>query len=171
MRPPYCEEKEVDLLHCPRPEDLLELLPPDGPRITLARSTAAWVEGLDDEALSGIAIPIADVRDLLVPTKPEQILLLAGNYAARTSSSGGEFRRHAERVKETFPYVFMKPASTTLTDPFTGTSVVIPSNSPDHIDWECELGVVIGRECRGVAGERGGGLRGGLHDRERHQRP
>jgi 2-keto-4-pentenoate hydratase/2-oxohepta-3-ene-1,7-dioic acid hydratase in catechol pathway len=49
---------------------------------------------------------------------------------------------------ETFPYVFLKPPSTTLTNPFD--PVVIPESSPDHIDWECELGVVIGRECRDV---------------------
>src|SRR5262249_54337925 len=27
---------------------------------------------------------------------------------------------------------------------------VIPRCSPDHIDWECELGVVVGRRCRDV---------------------
>jgi 2-keto-4-pentenoate hydratase/2-oxohepta-3-ene-1,7-dioic acid hydratase in catechol pathway len=27
---------------------------------------------------------------------------------------------------------------------------VIPRGSPEHIDWECELGVVIGRSCRDV---------------------
>src|SRR2546421_601148 len=53
----------------------------------------------------------------------------------------------AER-DETFPYVFMKPPTTTLTHP--GDPVSIPRASPDHIDWECELGVVIGRRCRDV---------------------
>ena len=42
----------------------------------------------------------------------------------------------------------MKPPSTTLTRP--GDPIVIPAISPDHIDWECELGVVIGRSCRDV---------------------
>ena len=42
----------------------------------------------------------------------------------------------------------MKPPSTTLTHP--GDPIVIPRVSPDHIDWECELGVVIGRTCRDV---------------------
>ena len=52
--------------------------------------------------------------------------------------------------KETFPYVFMKP-TTTLTHP--GDPVVLPACSPDHIDWECELGVVIGKTCRDVSEE------------------
>ena len=43
----------------------------------------------------------------------------------------------------------MKPPSTTLTHP--GDPVILPRISPDHIDWECELGVVIGRRCRGVS--------------------
>ena len=42
----------------------------------------------------------------------------------------------------------MKPPSTTLTHP--GDPVVIPKVSPDQIDWECELAVVIGRRCRHV---------------------
>src|SRR5262249_11843601 len=52
----------------------------------------------------------------------------------------------AER-DETFPYVFMKPA-TALTHP--GDPIVIPRASPEAIDWECELGVVIGKRCRDV---------------------
>jgi 2-keto-4-pentenoate hydratase/2-oxohepta-3-ene-1,7-dioic acid hydratase in catechol pathway len=71
------------------------------------------------------------------------LLLLAGNYAAHVVERGGTA---AER-EETFPYVFLKPP-TTLTHP--GDPVVIPRDSPDHIDYECELGVVIGRRGRDV---------------------
>jgi len=42
----------------------------------------------------------------------------------------------------------MKPPSTTLTHP--GDPVVIPKNSPDHVDWELELAVVIGRRIKNV---------------------
>ena len=76
--------------------------------------------------------------------QPAKILLLAGNYATHVVERGGIA---AER-DETFPYVFMKPPTTTLTHP--GDPIVIPRVSPDHIDWECELGVVIGRRCRDV---------------------
>ena len=72
------------------------------------------------------------------------MLFLAGNYAKHVAERGGST---AER-EETFPYVFMKPPSTTLTHP--GDPIVIPKVSPDQIDWECELGVVIGRRCRHV---------------------
>lgn len=43
----------------------------------------------------------------------------------------------------------MKPPLTTLTNP--GDPVRIPEVSPDHVDWELELGVVIGRRAKGVS--------------------
>jgi 2-keto-4-pentenoate hydratase/2-oxohepta-3-ene-1,7-dioic acid hydratase in catechol pathway len=43
----------------------------------------------------------------------------------------------------------MKPPSTTLTHP--GDPIVLPALSCDSIDWECELGVVMGRVCRHVS--------------------
>ena len=84
------------------------------------------------------------------------------------STSPSAAGRAAER-QETFPYVFMKPPSTTLTRP--GDPIVMPRVSPDHIDWECELGVVIGRTLPARRRGRGDGLHRRLHDRQRHQRP
>lgn len=56
----------------------------------------------------------------------------------------------AERSR-TFPYVFLKPASTTLIG--SGATIVLPSLSPDTIDWEAELAVVIGQRCKAVSAE------------------
>ncbi|MBW3543870.1 MAG: fumarylacetoacetate hydrolase family protein [Planctomycetes bacterium] len=82
---------------------------------------------------------------LLVPVpSPTKLFLLAGNYSAHIEEGGGR----AEERARTFPYVFMKPPLTTLTHP--GRPVKIPAVSPDHIDWELELGVIIGRRCQGV---------------------
>jgi 2-keto-4-pentenoate hydratase/2-oxohepta-3-ene-1,7-dioic acid hydratase in catechol pathway len=81
----------------------------------------------------------------MVPiANPPKMLFLAGNYAKHIAERGGT---SAER-QETFPYVFMKPPSTTLTHP--GDPIVIPRLSSGQIDWECELGIVIGRRCRHV---------------------
>jgi 2-keto-4-pentenoate hydratase/2-oxohepta-3-ene-1,7-dioic acid hydratase in catechol pathway len=139
----YCEAQGVDLL-LPSTEDLLDLLPPDGGSHLACQDLAAWVDGLDGDDLAELAIPIEDVTLLVPIPRPNKILLLAGNYAEHVIERGGVA---AERG-ETFPYVFLKPPSTTLTNPFD--PVIIPISSPDHIDWECELGVVIGRECRDV---------------------
>lgn len=100
-------------------------------------------------------LPAADQRRLSVPTKearlrvpvpePKKIILLAGNYAAHIKEGGGNALERAE----TFPYFFQKPPSTTLCDP--GAPIRIPRSSPDHVDWEIELGVIIGRTARHVA--------------------
>ncbi len=132
----------------PSTDDLLDLLPPDGESSTLARELHSWIDELDMMLLNEITIPIAEARLLVPLPNPSKILLLAGNYAKHVAERGGTA---AER-EETFPYVFMKPPSTTLTNP--GDPIVIPSVSPNHIDWECELGVVIGRRCRNVAEEK-----------------
>ena len=127
----------------PPTDDLLDLLPPDGEAFHDAQTLHDWASGLDATSLDAISIPTAEINLLVPIPAPRKILLLAGNYAAHVAERGGTA---AER-EETFPYVFMKPA-TTLTNP--GDPIVIPTVSPDHVDWECELGVVIGRECKDV---------------------
>jgi 2-keto-4-pentenoate hydratase/2-oxohepta-3-ene-1,7-dioic acid hydratase in catechol pathway len=138
----YGERTGVELVFS-ETSDLLELLPPDGPSFEAILELAGWVERLDDEALEELSIPTAELQLLVPIATPKKILLLAGNYADHIVERGGI---GVER-NETFPYVFMKPP-TTLTNP--GAPVVLPRISPNHIDWECELGVVIGRTCRDV---------------------
>src|SRR5262245_6087285 len=138
----YCDDAGVELLH-PSTSDLLELLPPDGAYYHAIRDLASWVDSLDIMALDELAIPVDEVQLLTPIGQPRKILLLAGNYAEHIVERAGI---SVER-EETFPYVFMKP-TTTLINP--GDPVILPGVSPDHIDWECELGVVIGRDCRNV---------------------
>jgi 2-keto-4-pentenoate hydratase/2-oxohepta-3-ene-1,7-dioic acid hydratase in catechol pathway len=128
----------------PATEDPLELLPPEGISYEAARELFEWIGQLDEDELAELVIPVADVRLLVPIAQPPKLLLLAGNYARHVAERGGVA---AER-QETFPYVFMKPPSTTLTRP--GDPIILPRVSPDQIDWECELGVVIGRTCRHV---------------------
>ena len=71
--------------------------------------------------------------------RPSKLFLLAGNYAAHIEEGGGQ----AVERSETFPYVFMKPPSTTLLDP--GVSFKLPNVSPANMDYELELAVVMGR--------------------------
>lgn len=139
----YCDEEEVDLL-LPSTSDLLDVLPPDGSSYHAIRDLARWVDDLDVVAMDELAVPIEDVQILVPIERPGKLLLLAGNYAEHIIEGGGI---SVER-EETFPYVFMKPPTTTLTNP--GDPVILPRCSPDHVDWECELGVVIGRTCRDV---------------------
>lgn len=139
----YAEAVGVDFL-LPTTEELIDLLPPDGCSHAATLDLSGWLDGLDSEALAGLSVPVGEVELLAPIGNPGKLLLLAGNYAAHVAERGGT---GAER-SETFPYVFMKPPTTTLTRP--GGPIVIPRVSPDHVDWECELGVVIGRRCRDV---------------------
>ncbi len=119
----HSRDHDVELL-LPSTEDPLDLLPPDGISYESARDLHAWVEQLGEEDREELMIPIADVRLLVPIANPPKVLLLAGNYAKHVAERGGTA---AER-EETFPYVFMKPPSTTLTRP--GDPIVIPRSLP-----------------------------------------
>jgi 2-keto-4-pentenoate hydratase/2-oxohepta-3-ene-1,7-dioic acid hydratase in catechol pathway len=138
----YCQSEGQ--LNLPHSSDLLDFLPPDGPGFAAARQLAAWVEGNAARLPASAQLASSDVQLHVPIPRPNKLFLLAGNYAAHIEEGGG---RASER-QETFPYVFMKPPSTTLTDP--GQPVRIPRVSPNHIDWELELAVVIGRRCKAV---------------------
>ncbi len=125
-------------------EDLLDLLPPEGCSYEPACELFAWIEQLDLISREELLINIDEVRLLVPIASPPKLLFLAGNYPKHVAERGGQ----ATEREETFPYVFMKPASTTLTHP--RDPILIPRVSPKAIDWECELAVVIGRRCRHV---------------------
>jgi 2,4-didehydro-3-deoxy-L-rhamnonate hydrolase len=125
-------------------DNLLDFLPPDGKHFAAARKIADWASKNASGSLSA-ALLANDAVELLVPIpRPNKLLLLAGNYNEHLTEGGGAATERAE----TFPYVFTKPPSTTLTA--SNKPVVIPKVSPDHIDWELELCIVMGRRARHV---------------------
>ena len=140
----FCDEVGIELL-LSSTDDLLDYLPPDGPSRNAIKTLFRLARELDGDQYDASWRSRSNEVKLLVPvSRPPKILLLAGNYAAHVIERGGMAVERAE----TFPYVFMKPPSTTLTHP--GDPIRIPRVSPDHIDYESELGVVIGRRCRDV---------------------
>jgi 2-keto-4-pentenoate hydratase/2-oxohepta-3-ene-1,7-dioic acid hydratase in catechol pathway len=86
----------------------------------------------------------ADVAKRLAPVTPVVFYCIGLNY-----------RRHAVEGKATipeFPVVFMK-ASTAVQNP--GDPIVLPRRlRSDEVDYECELAVVIGRQCKNVSRDR-----------------
>jgi 2-keto-4-pentenoate hydratase/2-oxohepta-3-ene-1,7-dioic acid hydratase in catechol pathway len=132
-------------LDLPANEDLLDFLPPEGKNFAAAKKVADWAARTEGGGLAAARLA-HDAIELLVPIpRPNKLLLLAGNYNEHIQEGGG---RATER-SETFPYVFMKPPTTALNDPYK--PVKIPSVSPNSIDWECELCIVIGRKARHVS--------------------
>jgi 2-keto-4-pentenoate hydratase/2-oxohepta-3-ene-1,7-dioic acid hydratase in catechol pathway len=137
-------ETTHETLQLPSSDDVLAFLP-HGESHAIAQRLYGWVQRQAGALAADARVDVDDV-DLLLPVpRPNKLFLLAGNYAEHIEEGGGVA---AERA-ETFPYVFMKPPSTTLTDP--GGPVVIPRISPGAIDWELELAIVIGQQCKGVA--------------------
>ena len=100
---------------------------------------------LAGELFSGLK-PIdraADVRKLLAPLIPSSIFGIGLNY-----------RRHAEEASvkiPEYPVLFIKGLNT-LQHP--GDPIFIPTHlGSDEVDYECELAVVIGTECKNVSRE------------------
>jgi len=86
--------------------------------------------------LTAIPIPMAK---LLAPVMPSKIIGVGRNYKDHAKELGNE--PPAELL------TFLKPPSTVIAP---GATIVLPKLS-ERVDYEGELGVVIGRRCRNVA--------------------
>ena len=85
----------------------------------------------------------ATVKKLLAPISPKAVVCIGLNY-----------RKHADEGNQPhpmFPVVFMKMPSS-VTNP--GDPIELPTKlKSTKVDYECELAVVIGRQCKNVAKE------------------
>lgn len=86
----------------------------------------------------------AEVAKLLAPIEPTAIFCIGLNYAKHAAEGGKPIPEH--------PVLFMKsPAA--LQHP--GDPIVLPRRlRSDRVDYECELAVVIGRDCKNVSRDR-----------------
>ncbi len=83
----------------------------------------------------------ADVRKLLAPVAPANILCIGLNYRRHAAETNAPLPQH--------PVLFMK-STAAVQDP--GGPIVLPRRLASHeVDYECELAVVIGRRCKNVA--------------------
>jgi len=104
----------------------------DGDRV-LVLDAAPWNDG----KATGEALPVAE-SGLLCPVVPQKIFGIGKNYKAHANEMGGDVPKE--------PLVFAK-ATSSLLGP--GGTVLLPPESV-RVDYEAELGVVIGRRCRRV---------------------
>lgn len=85
-----------------------------------------------------------EVKKLLAPVQPVDILCIGLNYAHHAEESG--------LPTPDFPVLFMKNAGA-VQNP--GDPIVIPKALKcEKVDYECELAVVIGKECHNVSRDR-----------------
>jgi 2-keto-4-pentenoate hydratase/2-oxohepta-3-ene-1,7-dioic acid hydratase in catechol pathway len=86
---------------------------------------------------------VPDAR-LATPLRfPQKVICAGANYYGHLEEMGIERPAGPGR-----PYFFFKPPTTTVTGP--GDAIRLPARSTRQIDWEAELGVVIGRRARNV---------------------
>jgi 2-keto-4-pentenoate hydratase/2-oxohepta-3-ene-1,7-dioic acid hydratase in catechol pathway len=108
----------------------------DGER-ALVLDQAPWEDG----RATSEALPLAESA-LLCPVESRKIFGIGKNYKAHASEMGGDV--------PTEPLVFAK-ATSSLLGP--GGTVLLPPESV-RVDYEAELGVVIGRRARRIPVER-----------------
>lgn len=125
-------------------DNLLDYLPPDGKHFSAAKRVAEWAAASRRSEIDSARIPHDRVEWLVPVPHPSKLFLLAGNYNEHLTEGGGA----ATERSETFPYVFTKPPTTTLRA--NRQTVIIPKVSPDHVDWELELCIVVGRRARHI---------------------
>ncbi|WP_207485241.1 fumarylacetoacetate hydrolase family protein [Arenibaculum pallidiluteum] len=99
----------------------------------------------------GETVALSDVRILApIPRPPRNVICVGKNYHAHAEEftrSGFDAGARIEEAIPTRPIVFSKPPETVIAD---GEPIRYPHGVSDSIDYEAELGVVIGRGGRGI---------------------
>ncbi|WP_025136092.1 fumarylacetoacetate hydrolase family protein [Achromobacter sp. DH1f] len=80
-----------------------------------------------------------------IPYRPRRIFGVASNFYEHADEMGTQLAARAESQ----PYVFMKAQSSVIP---TQATVLMPPET-EKLDWEVELGVIIGKTCRHVSVE------------------
>ncbi len=83
---------------------------------------------------------VADIRRILPPVSPCNILALGLNY-----------RRHADETNMSYPeipVVFIKATTSAVGHM---SPIILPTAGPDNVDYEAELAVVIGRTVKNIS--------------------
>lgn len=148
-------ERDPRYPRVPVPEDMLDLIA----RYEYGMKSRLYelVNHLVENDMLGTGRPayvhdLADVRTLPPIMYPGKILNAAVNFYSHVNESGTpEERAEARRQRREnrgVPYLFLKPSRGAVIG--NGDSVVLPWGR-DRMDWEVELGAVIGRAGRYIS--------------------
>lgn len=107
----------------------------DGERVTRLNA-APWLTGRE----TGDTFRQDEIV-LLAPVEPSKIVCIGLNYHAHVEASFS-----ADKAPE-YPLIFLKPPSSIIGP---GDAIAHPSQS-ERVDYEAELGVIIGREAKNVS--------------------
>ncbi|NLO64027.1 MAG: fumarylacetoacetate hydrolase family protein [Clostridiales bacterium] len=105
-----------------------------GGRYHLIEGDCFDIKGVSDTPYEG------EVK-ILAPVEPTKIIALGANY-----------KKHAEELKlnvNPTPTIFLKPPTAVIAD---GDDIVMPRGAI-RVDYEAELAIIIGKDCRFVSAE------------------
>jgi 2-keto-4-pentenoate hydratase/2-oxohepta-3-ene-1,7-dioic acid hydratase in catechol pathway len=125
-------------------QEVVPLASLDAPAVTirglLAALDAAGLAALAERAATARPrVPLASVRLMAPLPDPEKIICLGLNYRDHAAELGQE--------PPAAPLWFGKFANSVIG---SGAAIVLPAAHPDHVDYEAELAVVIGRRAHRV---------------------
>lgn len=92
----------------------------------------------EDPSQIGESVGLAEV-ELLAPYTPNSILALWNNFHERAEAEG--------QTIPTTPLYFMKPVTSVIGP---GETIYRPRGHAGRVIFEAELGIVIGKHCRGI---------------------
>ena len=92
----------------------------------------------NDISKTDISYDLSSVK-LLSPVDPPNIIAIGLNYRQHAKESGAEIPKR--------PVIFLKATSSIIAHE---ESITIPSLAPDEVDYEGELGVVIGKTAKDI---------------------
>lgn len=95
---------------------------------------------------SAASVPLAGVRLLAPLNRPRKVLGIGFNYSSHVE----EVRRKGHPIPDLSNQVWFNKQVTSINPPYD--PIHLPSVS-EQLDYECELGVIIGRRCRHVRPE------------------
>lgn len=123
--------------------------PPALADLTVLEVLDSWAEhesvlrALDDDAVRAGAV-VRGARLLAPITYPRKVLCAGTNYYDHCEEMGT-----ARPDPDAEPFFFLKTPTTTVVGP--DAVVPLPDRAKVALDWEAELGVVIGTRCKDVA--------------------
>lgn len=95
-----------------------------------------------DHEYSGKEYSISGIEKYLTPVVPSKIVAVGLNYRAHAEETGMKIPDE--------PLLFLKPPSSAIAH---GEAVVYPPSMTRRVDYEAELGIVLGKTCRNILPE------------------
>ena len=96
-------------------------------------------------ALDVDALPVVEDARLSQPILPPKLVMAGANYHSHIREMGGEAPAGMR------PFFFLKPATTAIVP--DGADIAIDPGPDSRMDWEAEVGVVIGRRVHRLTPE------------------